>query len=174
MSTTPIPPVPGDSTDDAVFVGRGVELHGVPMHGRPDPEQARLDLDGDPVTYEVKPEQPAPVPVFLVPGSTSEQRALRVIRLSLRDTEPVMLLSQNEARVRARLKLITNTVNDIIWVSGAPHTANPNDGVPITFAGANGFVEFTNETALWATRDATSPQNPLPVAILVDYVVQQH
>lgn len=169
--TTPTPPVVHGTTDDAVFVNRGVETHGVGMHGRPDPDAPRFDLDGDPVVYEAKAEPPAPVPVFIVPGSTSEQRAMRIIRTSLRDTESLMILGQNEARTRARIKIISAGAGDVAWVAGQEHLANPNDGWPIAVGATE---EFFHETALWARRDAASTTNPLPIVIRIDYMIEQH
>lgn len=149
-----------------VFAGRGMEQHGVPMTGTPDLVDD-ADAGEDVLTVEI-PEDPDPIPVRLVRSGGREFTRLRIQRSSARDVESTQVVGRDETRNITRVRNLSSTAGDRLWVGEAQHIAQPAFGYPLD-PGAELLLNTENE--VYVSRDPAAPTNPLPFAVLVEYVV---
>lgn len=167
--TQPSKPVQ-DSLVEAqtVFAYRGQETHGVPMTGTPD----LVDVDdlGDPVVPNDEPTEPDPIPVRIVSGGGREYRHARIQRTYAAD-DPTQVVGMNNARTGVRIRNLSTTAGDRVWFAEQAHIATNIYGYPLD-PGAE--VTLSTEEAIFVRRDPASPTNPIPLAVLIEYVVTSH
>lgn len=166
--TTPTPPVPEHFAGTVFPGGRGMEQHGVPMSGKPDLFDQVPDRE-DVEVYELPPE-PDPIPVRIVREAGREMHRFRTMRAYAGDNVS-QAAGRDPARSTVRLRNLSSTAGDRVWFSRQPHNTGAVNGYPLD-PGAE--ITLNTEDTVHIVRDPASPTNPVPVAILTEYSVQEH
>lgn len=166
MSEDRYEPVP-EHVAGTVFPYRGQELHGVPMTGTPDLSDQVPDVDA--VLVEELPPEPDPIPVHIVQTGGRELRRWRALHTYASD-DSTQAVGRNEARITTRLRNLSATAGDRVWIAPDQSQANAAFGYPLD-PGAE--ITLNTEDPIYIRRDSASPTNPVPVGILTEYTVHE-
>lgn len=151
----------------SVFAYRGQELHGVPMTGTPDLYDEVPD--GETVLVEELPPEPDPIPVRIVKSGGRELSRWRTQRAYAGD-DASALIGRDESRNTLRIRNLSSTAGDRVWIAPDQGQANSAFGYPL-----DPGVEITlnTEDPVFVRRDSASPTNPVPVGVLTEYTVHE-
>lgn len=157
-----IPPSP------ATGAGQYNPYRGLDVHGVASPDQWQDVQAPDTATAKVptheEPPEPEPIPVYVVNESGKERKDIRIHWEPVDNVRPVRILSQDDRRIGAKIKL-NEGAGVRVWIGNSESVTSWN-GYPL-----DGGVEFSTVTQsdLWAVAD--TPPDPRKLIVLEEIAI---